>query len=234
MATMTAIPNPGTSPDSQLATLIALVSAMRDLQQNVLSLQGSNQDLVNTLNYQVGQQTASLTTEKIVRADADTTLATEITTLVATYNGDIASINTTLASQATTNSAVATDITNLTANVNGVSASGQIAFTATSGPTGAFAAWNLSLTATGHATSTASMTVSANGDGSSSVFFSATSFAIGNPTTHTTPFQTLSGGGLELNGVTQVNGTIQSTTLTGGGLPVMEIDFINGAILFNA
>lgn len=140
MASITSIPDPGVSPASQLATLIALTSAMRDLQQNVLSLQGNNQDLVNTLNYQTANQTASLTQEKIVRASADTTLASDITTAVATFNTDVASIQATLTTQATINTATASDITTLTANVGTNSAAITTNATAIAGINGTLSA----------------------------------------------------------------------------------------------
>jgi hypothetical protein len=158
----------------------------------------------------------------------NSTYAGEITTLQSKVDDSVsgnAALHTSLLTQADDLTTLASSVTTVSAVANGISASGQIAFVATTGPTGSLAAWSLEVTATGHATSSASMTVSANSDGTSSFFFKANEFAIGDPTTHTVPFQTLSGGGLKLTGVTQIDGSIVSEGVGADSVPYLTLNF---------
>jgi hypothetical protein len=195
---------------------------------------------ISTLTSNIGGingQISTINTTLTSQATQNSTFAGEISTLtsdVGGINGSISSINSTLTSQASTLSSLSSDVTSLSASAVSVSAGGSIDFVAQAAPSGAFAAWSLQVTASGQLASTASLTLTANSDGSSSVYALADQFAIGDPATNTVPFQTLSGGGLMLNGVEQVNGSIVSATKTSGGQPVLEIDFINGPIYFRA
>ena len=161
----------------------------------------------------------------VANASASLAGTTYAQSLAKTTNGSVASLTQSQQVTATAQAATAAIVTQLSATSVGVSAGGSMACTASATPSGAYAAWTLSVTATGHATSTAAMTVVANSSGTSSIIFNAAQFAIGNPTTNTIPFQTLAGGGLMLNGVTQINGSIVSQGIGTDGNPYMTMNF---------
>ena len=62
--------------------------------------------------------TAAITAEQTARANADSSLATDITNLTATVNSNTSAISTEQTTRANADSALATDITNLTSTVN--------------------------------------------------------------------------------------------------------------------
>ena len=206
--------------NAQLVTQATNISAVS---ASVTALSSTVSGDVATINSTLTTQASSIAAVSASLTSFESSTATSLSVLSSDYT-----------TQATTLTALSSTVTSVQAEANGISASGQIAFVASAAPAGALAAWSLTVTASGHATSTASMTVSADSAGTSSFYFIADRFAIGDPTTHTVPFQTISGG-LMLNGVTQVNGSIiSSAVVSGGSTPVMEIDFVNGAIYFNA
>jgi hypothetical protein len=195
---------------------------------------------LSTLTSDVGGINGSISTITTTLGTLSSTQSTQagyIATLNSDYgglSGSVATLSSTQTTQASELTALSSSVTTLSATAIGVTAGGTMEFVNYAAPSGALAAWYLQVTASGEATSSATMQVTANSDGTSNIFMIADQFAIGNPDTSVVPFQTLSGGGLLLNGVVNVNGTIQSTALTSSSAPVMEIDFVNGSIAFNA
>ncbi len=136
-----------------------------------------------------------------------------------------ASVNLVANTAASATSALASLVEQVSASAVTVSAGGEIDFVAQATPDGAFAAWELSLTATGQATSQASMTVIANSDGTSSIVMAAGSFAIGNTLTNTVPFAVNPDGSLQLQGVTKIASVVESLGTGANGKPFLTIGF---------
>lgn len=168
---------------------------------------------------------SAVTVSTLARSDAEKAIAAQVTQLSAVTDANMATIDETLMTQSDALSALAATVVKVNASAVGIEAAGRIEFVASAGVGGGFATWNLTVSASGHLSSSASVALTANADGTSSLFVIADKFAIGDPATHTVPFQTLGDGSLLLNGVTRIGSVIKSAGVGSNGQPYMTLDF---------
>lgn len=221
LASATATKQVATAANGNTASITTLAQASASASQ-------ANAQQLTSLSATVGANFSTFTTFQEAQTTTNSSVAESIDTLTANYGSasdSIATLSTTQTTQATALTALSSTVTSLSATALTVSSGGSMTFAASAAPTGAYAAWNLSVRASGQASAAASMQVTANSDGTSTIIMLASRFAIGSTSSNTVPFQTLPGGSLQINGVTQINGTIQSLGVGGDGQPYMAINF---------
>jgi hypothetical protein len=102
---------------------------------------------VDQAQSQTDDNSAAIATEIIARTDADSALASQITTVEASVSAVEASVVTEATARATADTALAADITTVEATANGATANGQVYLVAESAPSGYSAQYGWTLTA---------------------------------------------------------------------------------------
>lgn len=177
-----------------------------------------------TTDLRIDQNTAAIVTEQTARADADSAIAADVTTLSARVDTAEAAIVTEQTARADGDSANATAISNLTTNVNGNTAS--IA-TVQSSVNGLQAKYGVTLNVNGHITGFAQ-----NNNGQAGDFIvTADKFQIVAPGggTAQAPF-TVEAGSVKINGNLIVSGSISTGAIAAGAVSGANSSFTEAAI----
>ncbi len=160
---------------------------------------------------------------------------TNVSAQFGTLNANLASVTQTLTTLSTAQTAQAQALTSVTAQSAAGTASGVFNVSASSGVgTGVSAAVTMGVSAAGAGGTPVSSGLTlqvVNGVGQ--VIVSAANFYILNNGAATVPFAVVNGS-VALNGVTYVNGAMQSQATTASGAPVFQLNWVTGQMDWNA
>ena len=213
-----------------LANNAAIVSSARATNANVTTSIVAQSTATSSLSAQVTAlnagfdgNLATINQTLTTQADAISAISTDLSSFEASTGSSIATLTTNYGTLSDAVSAISTDVVKVQAASPGGSAGGTMAFVASSSaPAGAYAAWSLEVTATGHATSSAAMTVQANIDGTSAIGLRADSLLVYLPGYSAQPVMTVANVSgtptLAFNGNIVADGTMLNHAYANGSL----------------